>query len=152
MPMAAHARDWTSKEVAQWISSLSLKGPGSVEVPRIFATNEIDGQDLFKEIDDETLEALEISFLHRKKIMRSLQNLIASVEERESWTKNSPVEVFSNKNEKWCTGSVVHVFVDSEGEWLEIGYGNLSKQVQRYCEDIRPSRQQIEKRIRKKIT
>jgi len=144
---SAHARDWDEQEVSSWLSTLNLKGPGASEIPQIFQTHEIDGDALFTDIDHEALGELGISFLQRKKIIRALDKLIAGVEERESWTTNTPVQVYSMKRESWCDGTVLKVFEDSEGEWLEIGYGNLSKQVQRYCEDIRPSPQRIEHRI-----
>jgi len=144
---SAHARDWDEAEVSSWLSTLNLKGPGASDIPHIFETHEIDGDALFTDIDDEALGELGISFLQRKKIIRALDKLIAGVEERESWTTNTPVQVYSMKRESWCDGTVLKVFEDSEGEWLEIGYGNLSKQVQRYCEDIRPAPQRIEHRI-----
>jgi len=146
----AHARDWEVEEVSQWISSLNLKGPNASEIPKLFETHEIDGEALFTDIDEEALTTFGITYLQRKKVLRSLENLMASVEERESWSVNSPVQVYSNKNEKWCDAKIIRVFVDSEGEWLEVGYGNLSKQVQRYCEDIRPTPLRVEKRIEQK--
>jgi len=144
---SAYSRDWDAREVSSWLSTGHLKGPGASEIPQIFETHEIDGDALFTDIDDEALGELGISFLQRKKIIRALDKLVAGVEERESWTTNTPVQVFSMKRESWCDGTVLKVFEDNEGEWLEVGYGNLSKQVQRYCEDIRPSPQRIEHRI-----
>jgi hypothetical protein len=33
---------------------------------------------------------------------------------------------------RWVDGEILSLFSDEEGEWLEIGYENLSKQVQRF--------------------
>lgn len=82
--------------------------------------------------------------------MRELLDLICSVEERESWTKNKRLHVWSNKFQRWVDGEILSLFSDEEGEWLEIGYENLSKQVQRYCEDICPVPEIVEERVRQK--
>lgn len=58
---------------------------------------------------------------------------------RQSWTTNSPVEVYSQSRNKWFGGHIVKTLNDGEGEWLTIRYNkSTSKQVQRFCEDVRP--------------
>jgi len=63
---------------------------------------------------------------------------------RLSWDSGSWVEIFSNTKSSWHLGHIVKKFEDTEGEWLEIGYEtvrngqNMRKQVQRFCQDVRP--------------
>eukprot|EP00493_Phyllostaurus_siculus_P001668 UN01676 len=107
---------------------------------------------LFSDIDDETLSELGVCFLQRKKNIRELLQLVCAVEERECWVKGSELEVWSNKYRQWVAGEILEVFTDEEGEWLEIGYKNFSKQVQRFCEDIRPQDKLVQDRISRKKT
>jgi len=63
---------------------------------------------------------------------------------RLAWKAGSWVEIFSNTKRKWYLGHIVKKFDDTEGEWLEIGYEteqngqSMRKQVQRFCQDVRP--------------
>jgi len=63
---------------------------------------------------------------------------------RLAWKGGSWVEIFSNTKRKWYLGHIVKKFDDTEGEWLEIGYEteqngqSMRKQVQRFCQDVRP--------------
>lgn len=146
----AHAREWNKFEVQGWIESLGVKGPDSEKLPDLFLKHCVDGDMLFSDIDDETLKELGVGFLQRKKIMRELLQLVCAVEERENWDKGSELEVWSNKYGQWVSGEILDVFTDEEGEWLEIGYKNFSKQVQRFCEDIRPLEKRVQERIQMK--
>jgi len=57
---------------------------------------------------------------------------------RKQWTMDSPVQIYSQSRNKWFDGVVVSTLVDEEGEWLTVRYNErTSKQVQRFCEDIR---------------
>jgi len=66
---------------------------------------------------------------------------------RLAWKAGSWVEIFSNTKRKWYLGHIVKKFDDTEGEWLEIGYEterngqSMRKQVQRFCQDVRPINQ-----------
>jgi len=66
---------------------------------------------------------------------------------RLAWKAGSWVEIFSNTKRKWYLGHIVKKFDDNEGEWLEIGYEterngqSMRKQVQRFCQDVRPINQ-----------
>lgn len=57
---------------------------------------------------------------------------------RKQWTMDCPVQIYSQSRNKWFDGVVVSTLVDEEGEWLTVRYNErTSKQVQRFCEDIR---------------
>lgn len=69
---------------------------------------------------------------------------VTEIQLRLSWESGSWVEIFSVTKSSWYLGHIVRKFEDTEGEWLEIGYEterngqSMRKQVQRFCQDVRP--------------
>lgn len=69
---------------------------------------------------------------------------ITDAQLRLAWKSSSWVEIYSNTKRKWYLGHIVKKFDDTEGEWLELAYEterngqSMRKQVQRFCQDVRP--------------
>ena len=76
----------------------------------------------------------------------STEDLDAQI--RASWVRGSVVEVYSRGLKKWQRGIVAKIFADTEGEWLEVRYNKLHKELPRDSPDIRPLRARFKNRFK----
>jgi len=53
------------------------------------------------------------------------------------WNIGTKVQIYSISNKRWMDGEIVSVTKDDEGEWLHVKYGNRTKQVGRYSDEVR---------------
>jgi len=83
--------------------------------------------------DDQELKGLGLSKSNILQFRKLIDHWV-----RKCWDKTSPVQIYSQSKNKWFDGVVTDTLTDTEGEWLTVRYNKTtSKQVQRFCEDIR---------------
>jgi len=89
--------------------------------------------DLWYHLDDVELKSLGLSKTNITQFRKLIDHWV-----RKCWDKTAPVQIYSQSKGKWFDGVVTDTLTDTEGEWLTVRYNKTtSKQVQRFCEDIR---------------
>jgi len=88
---------------------------------------------LWYHLDDSQLKSLGLSKQNIIQFRKLIDHWV-----RKRWDKTSHVQIYSQSKGKWFDGVVTDTLTDTEGEWLTVRYNKTtSKQVQRFCEDIR---------------
>ena len=63
---------------------------------------------------------------------------------RNAWKVGSSVEIHSESQAKWNEGKITKIINDEEGECLVIEYDGSTKEIQRFNQCVRPTKEQME--------
>jgi len=116
-----------------WVGLLTQWKYG--HLTRHFSANELTDPTTWYYLTEEDLTNFGLSTEKQRESFKKLVDQWT----RQQWIKEDLVEIYSQSRGKWFGGTIINASTDTEGEWLTIRYNkSTSKQVQRFCEDVRP--------------
>ena len=92
---------------------------------------------VLKNMDRQTLKGI-LEQLVKDYNQQEILSTFANFNKRKDWTIGSKCSVFSCSKQIWINGIIKNVFMEDIEEWLTVKYGNKTKQIQRYHQDIQP--------------